>query len=97
MRYFETILKIGFLIPSLYLLITRQAQSQSFMVVLTILSSISVILGFVLLFNKKSSYNYPQTKRDLLIRKIEGILLILTFGYVLFSLVPVFVLSLRLN
>lgn len=72
MRIFEIILKLLFLLGSIYS-IKSEIVSTPFLITFLI---VCLVLGIVLIFNKDSSYNYPQTKRDLIIRKIEGSLLI---------------------
>lgn len=73
MRIFEAVLKLLFLFGSIYS-IKAETVSTTFLVSFLV---ICTILGIVLIFNKDSSYNYPQTNRDLIIRKIEGTLLII--------------------
>ncbi len=73
MRIFEIILKLLFLLGSIYS-IKSEIVSTPFLITFLI---VCLVLGIVLIFNKDSSYNYPQTKRDLIIRKIEGGLLII--------------------
>ncbi len=81
MRNFEIILKIAFLAGSIVFLFTKDFNSVGFLIFLIVCA----VLGCVLVVNKDSSYHYPQTPRDLVIRKIEGILLvvfsIITFIY----------------
>lgn len=72
MRPIEIILKLLFLASSLDIIITKSIDSISFYFLLPV----CLALGVTLIFNKKASYNYPQTKTDYLIRRIEGILLI---------------------
>ncbi len=74
MRYFEIALKIAFLVIGAAQYISGNVFTCWFLVFI----AISFVLGIVLLFNKKSSYNFKQTKQDLLIRKVEGWVLIAT-------------------
>jgi hypothetical protein len=73
MRYLEIILKLIFLGVSIFLFIYHDPISIG---VTDIFLLICMSLGIVLMFNKDSSYHFKQTKKDLLIRKIEGGLLI---------------------
>jgi hypothetical protein len=77
MKYFEIILKIAFLALAIYVIATRQVFGEAFM----ILTYIAFILGVVLIFNKKQSYNYPanypKIKNVFMMRRIEGIILVL--------------------
>jgi hypothetical protein len=73
MRYFEIVLKVAFLAGAVHLLLTNPVRT-CYMVAFLILSA---ILGAVLIFNKKASYHYKQTKRDYMIRRIEGVFLVL--------------------
>lgn len=73
MRYFEIILKLIFLANAIYLLIIKDVESIFFQ----IFALVCFVLGIVLMFNKKSSYNYPQTKKDFVMRQIEGSLLVI--------------------
>ncbi len=72
MRYIEIILKVAFALGGLYLVTTQAVDSPCFIVFL----AVSLLLGIVLLFNKQASYNFKQTKKDLMIRRIEGIFLV---------------------
>lgn len=72
MRYFEIILKFAFLIGAGYLYIN---QSNNFWCA-AIFLIICLALGVTLIFNKKASYNFRQTKRDLAIRQMEGWILL---------------------
>ncbi|HEX7724361.1 MAG TPA: hypothetical protein VF438_01325 [Candidatus Paceibacterota bacterium] len=78
-RYKEIILKILFFVGIVYVLATKQVSvaSQSFLIVL----AIGFILGIILIYNKQDpSYRYPKNYRHnnrvLIMRKIEGILLV---------------------
>ncbi len=72
MRYFETILKLLFLGGAVLLMITGSIGSRHVLFFL----AISALLGIVLIFNKDASYHFTQTKKDLLLRRIEGAVLI---------------------
>jgi hypothetical protein len=74
MRYLETFLKLAFLAASIYFLVTKNVSSVYFVAFLVVCS----ILGVVLIFNKDASYHFKQTKKDLFLRQLEGIVL-LTF------------------
>lgn len=72
MRFIEIILKLAFLLGAIYIFaIGWVALTFSLAFI-----SVAILLGICLLFNKEASYNFPQTKRDLLLRRIEGIVLI---------------------
>ncbi len=73
MKYIEIFLKLAFLIISVMFIITNSIDSSWFFVSLLV----SFLLGIILIINKNSSYNYPQTDRDYLIRRIEGVLLLI--------------------
>ncbi len=68
MKYFEIALKLGFLANAVYLFMIRDVTSLWFYLILFV----SLALGLVLIFNKDSSYNYTQTKKDYSMRRIEG-------------------------
>jgi uncharacterized membrane protein len=80
MRIFETILKLLFLFGSIYSIKSETVNTPFLLTFLLV----CLTLGIVLIFNKQSSYNYPQTKKDLIIRKIEGSLLVLFSLFVLY-------------
>lgn len=96
MRVFETILKLLFLLSSMYLTVLAQSPNQEPAILVLFFGPpfflLSFILGLVLIFNKKSSYNYPQSKRDYAIRKTEGGILII-FSVVCFSILVYSILS----
>lgn len=73
MKYFEIIFKILFLIGSIYS-IKLGTLSHPYMIYYL---GISLILGFTLCFNKKQSYGYELVEREIMMRRIEGALLIL--------------------
>ncbi len=83
MRYFEIILKLAFVVSAGILMYTKTIPSAWFCTFLIV----SLILGVTLIFNKQASYNFPQSKRDLIIRRIEGGLLVV---FVLVSYVVVY-------
>lgn len=82
MRYVEIVLKLTFLITFINFSTQTSIVSSAFDALLIT----AFVLGFVLTWNKNASYNFRQTKRDLIIRKIEGVLLML-FALI-FSFVP---------
>jgi|GEM_PF-1671479 len=73
MRYLETILKILFLFASVYLVVTKAILSPFFVIFLVV----CLLLGVCLIFNKHASYNFQQTPRDLGIRRVEGVILLI--------------------
>ncbi len=90
MRYIEIILKLLFLIFSGAMIWFAFNGSYYLILLFTFLKLyvlLNIILGLVLIFNKKSSYNYPQTKRDYIIRRIEGTVLIVfsILGFILLN------------
>lgn len=72
MKYFEIILKILFLFGSIYS-IKSEIVPYPFLITYLVLC---LILGIVLIFNMKQSYGYELSKREIVIRRIEGSLLI---------------------
>ncbi len=78
MKYLEIILKLAFLALAIFVIVTRQVFGEAFM----ILTYVTFILGLVLIFNKKQSYNYPanypKIKNVFMMRRIEGIILVLS-------------------
>lgn len=72
MRYIETALKIIYLVGSVYFIYTENVLSPFFWVY-TVLSA---VLGAILIFNKDSSYRFAQKPRDIIMRRIEGVILI---------------------
>jgi hypothetical protein len=81
MKIIEILLKLGFLGESIYLFITKTNDVNSWNIYLTI----CILLGLVLMLNKKASYNFKQSKRDLMIRRIEGAALIIFAVVVVFK------------
>ena len=81
MKIFEIILKVLFLGGSVYSIKTEQV-SISFLIFYLF---ICFILGIVLIFNKKQSYGYELNKREVVMRKIEGVLLIIFSIFVLIA------------
>lgn len=87
----EIFLKISFLILSIYhiivicrYLVTGITTDGSLIFYSILYFLISFSLGLVLIINKNPSYNYPTTKKDFVLRKIEGVILII------FGLIPIF-------
>jgi hypothetical protein len=76
MRIIEIILKLAFLALATVLFATSNFTSPW----LTAFLIVSLVLGFVLIFNKHESYNYPagypRMKNVYIMRSIEGGLLI---------------------
>lgn len=80
MRLLELFLKIVFVILAVAVFLDHVLYSPY----LKVFIITSLLLGIVLLFNKDASYRFKQTKRDLFIRRIEGIVLVafsLAAGY----------------
>ena len=76
MRYIEIILKVLFLAGSIFA-IKSETVSHIFLIMYL---GLCLVLGIVLLFNKKGSYryptDYPRMKSVYMMRKVEGVLLI---------------------
>jgi hypothetical protein len=72
MRYIELILKLWFVILSVSMIIATRLADPYWSVLLVV----STVLGLVLIFNKDASYHFKQSKRDLKIRQVEGVLLV---------------------
>jgi len=73
MRYFEILLKLAFLALSICLLITQATTSLLFCALLVV----SVLLGFILIINKKTSYgSWGSDNKDYVMRRVEGVILI---------------------
>jgi hypothetical protein len=72
MKIFEIILKILFFVGSIWA-IKAETVSHPFLISYLILC---LVLGIVLFFNKKQSYGYELSKREVVMRKIEGIILV---------------------
>ncbi len=71
MKIFEIILKVLFLAGSIYSIRAESIQTPYLIAYLVI----CLVLGVVLFFNKKQSYGYELANREIVIRKIEGVLL----------------------
>ena len=71
MKIFEIILKVLFLAGSIYAIRAESVQTPYLIAYLMI----CLVLGVVLFLNKKQSYGYELSKREIVIRKIEGVLL----------------------
>ena len=72
MKKIEIAFKILFLIGSIYS-IKSETVSGNFLVLYLL---VCLILGIILLFNKKQSYGYELKPREVIMRKIEGVILI---------------------
>ncbi len=72
MKIFEIILKLLFVIGSAYSIKAEEVSTSCLLAYL----SICFVLGVVLIFNKKQSYGYKLEKREVVMRRIEGIILI---------------------
>ena len=83
MKYLEILLKLAFLILSVYIIVSKNVMSHWFLALLVV----ALLLGITLIFNKKQSYNYPSNwpklNRVFLLRRIEGILLVAVSLYTL--------------
>jgi hypothetical protein len=72
MKYFEIILKLLFVAGAAAFFISK----EFFMLYLCGFLIVTFILGVVLMFNKKQSYGYVLSKREVTIRRVEGAILI---------------------
>ena len=79
MRYLEIILKLAFVVTAIFVGVNYSVHTSDILIFL----AISFLLGIILLFNKKQSYGYTLEKREIVIRRIEGVLLVL-FSIILF-------------
>lgn len=79
MKYFEILLKLLFLGGSIYS-IKVETVPYPFLVTYII---VCLVLGVVLIFNKKQSYGYELAKREVIMRRVEGVLLV-TFSIFVF-------------
>ncbi len=71
MKIFEIVLKILFLFGSIY---SIKAETVPYPFLISYLL-VCAVLGIFLFFNKKQSYGYELSKREIVIRRIEGVLL----------------------
>ena len=75
MKVLEIILKLLFLVGAIVLFVSTALIGTSFMTAFLVLA---LILGLVLMFNRHSSYGAWDLKpRNLRLRRIEGVLLVL--------------------
>jgi hypothetical protein len=72
MKYIEIILKLAFLAG----VIVFASARDFFFTNLVWFLGVSLLLGIVLIFNRKQSYGYELSYREVVIRRIEGIILI---------------------
>jgi hypothetical protein len=72
MKYLEIFLKIAFVGQIITFFKPLFYENTAFLFFI----ETAFMLGIVLLLNKKHSYGYRLTRRDLIIRRIEGVLLI---------------------
>jgi hypothetical protein len=86
MRYLEITIKLIFLGLAIYIFVANAFISPWLLVFL----ETSFLLGFVLVLNREESYRYPpgypNMARVYLMRKIEGLILIL-FSIIIFCYV----------
>jgi hypothetical protein len=68
MKYIEIILKVAFITGVAAFFISETLRETYFSSLLLV----SVLLGITLIFNKKQSYGYKLSKRDRIMRGIEG-------------------------
>jgi hypothetical protein len=83
MRYIEIFVKLLFLGLAIFIFVTNAFLTLWLLIFL----ETSFLLGFVLVLNKEESYRYPpgypKMNRVYLMRKIEGLILIL-FSIIIF-------------
>lgn len=77
MKYVEIILKIMFLCAAVVVFFMPGLLIDF----VYVFATVSALLGAVLLFNKKQSYGYELSSREVVIRRLEGVLLVI-FGAV---------------
>jgi len=82
MRYFEIFLKIAFVGQIVTFFKPLFYENTAFLFFI----ETALMLGIVLLLNKKQSYGYQLTRRDIIIRRIEGVLLIVFAILMMFTL-----------
>lgn len=84
MRAIEIILKLAFFALAAYVIATQHVFGRAFMW----LVYVGFALGVVLIFNKKQSYRYPadhpKLRQVFMLRRIEGIILVLAALVVFF-------------
>jgi hypothetical protein len=68
MKYFEIILKLLFVAGA----VTFFTAREFFMLNLWMFIIAALVLGVVLFFNKKQSYGYQLSSREIIMRRIEG-------------------------
>lgn len=73
MKKLEITLKVGFVLLALGLIFSGSVNYFGLMIFLVI----SFALGGVLLFSKDSSYSHKHTKKEYVMRRIEGVLLVI--------------------
>ncbi len=73
MKYFEIILKILFVTGAVTFFLDRNTFWDSIYYFLVV----CLVLGITLIFNKKKqSYGYKLVKREIIMRRVEGIVLV---------------------
>jgi hypothetical protein len=72
MKYFEIILKLLFVAGA----VTFFVSKEFFMLNLWVFIIVALVLGVVLLFNKKQSYGYQLSSREVTMRRVEGVVLV---------------------
>jgi len=73
MRYIELLLKLAFFALAAIVFIVQTPVSIWFSIFLLV----GLALGLVLILNRKSSYTFKHKKSDYVMRRIEGVLLVL--------------------
>ncbi|MES2216065.1 MAG: hypothetical protein V4481_02105 [Patescibacteria group bacterium] len=73
MKYFEIVLKILFVAGAVTFFLDRNTFWDSICYFL----AVCLVLGITLIFNKKKqSYGYKLAKREIVMRRVEGIVLV---------------------
>ncbi len=73
MKYIEIILKVAFVAGAAIFFTSK----EMFMTYLSSFLLVCILLGITLLFNKDQSYGYKLKKREVVMRRVEGAVLVL--------------------
>ena len=68
MKYIEIILKIAFAVGAVTFFVSQSVFLQYFSLFLVV----CILLGITLIFNKDQSYGYSLAQREVVMRRIEG-------------------------
>lgn len=73
MKYIEIILKLLFVTGA----VTFFVSQEEFMKYFSAFLLVCILLGITLLFNKKQSYGYKLAPREVIMRRVEGAVLVI--------------------